>query len=87
MKRLIITVFILSMVGCPMYDTTYEEAIAPIIAEYGQPEEVTEYETSDYHIIKLWYWTQGICITVQDMDNDNHFGYNVSSYYYFTPID
>ncbi len=40
-------------------EITFEEVSQPYLDQYGQPEDVYEYDSSCYHTIDWWWWSQG----------------------------
>lgn len=66
MKALIATVvasFVLG--GCggggigSIFSNDCDDEIDDLVKSRGNPEEVTKYDSGDYHSRKYWYWTKG----------------------------
>lgn len=65
---------------------TFDQVTAPYIARYGQPEEITTYDSSGYHSVDYWWWSQGISVDFLNTTYDDHLGWVVDSTYTFSPI-
>lgn len=73
------------VVSCDDYDNkTMAELYDEVVAEYGEPEEVYEYNNGGYHSMDLWYWSQGFCVTLVV----EQYGWEayIDSWFYFPPI-
>ena len=65
---------------------TFAEVSQPYLDQYGQPEEVTEYISSDYHTIDWWWWTKGFMVGFANTPYDGIDGWAVDNTYSFSPI-
>ncbi len=65
---------------------SFETVSQPYLDKYGQPEDVYEYDSSCYHTIDWWWWSQGFEVTFIDTCYDDIDGWAVDSEYSFPPI-
>ncbi|MBT3202596.1 MAG: hypothetical protein HN350_22070 [Phycisphaerales bacterium] len=42
---------------------TFSQISQPFLDQYGQPEEVSEYNSANYHSIDWWWWSRGFEVT------------------------
>lgn len=42
---------------------TFDQISQPYLDQYGSPEDVYEYKSSDYHSIDWWWWGRGFSVT------------------------
>ena len=59
---LMITIF--SFSACELFEEkNCDSQMEEVRQSRGNPEEVFTYDSSDYHSVDWWYWSQGICYT------------------------
>ncbi|MBA7524297.1 hypothetical protein ES705_16434 [subsurface metagenome] len=102
MKKLLLGIIIgLMIVACPYPaedpeedDWEYvelawisrEEVQQPYLDKYGDPEEVNEYISDDYHSIDWWWYSKGFMVNfLWSMYSDVH-GWEVDHTWLFDPI-
>lgn len=65
---------------------TFEQVVSETVAEYGQPEDIESYDSSNYKTVDYWYWSRGICFTFKWTTYDDTLGWVLDSTYTFTPF-
>ena len=65
---------------------TFAQISQPYLDQYGPPEEINEYTSSDYHSIDWWWWSKGFQVTFLWTTYDDIRGWTVDSTYSFSPI-
>jgi len=65
---------------------TFEQVSQPYLDQYGQPEDVYEHESPNYHSIGWWWWSQGFKVNFLWTTYDDVRGWVVNSTYSFPPI-
>jgi len=96
---LILAVLLLAVLsGCPAYDSadfadsadsSFYDVSAPYLEQYGQPEDVYEYQSSSAYLIDWWWWSQGFMVTFSNWNagaTKESNGWQVESIYTFPPI-
>jgi len=67
MRKYVIIVLALSVVmffaSCEIFQPNCDSQMENVRSSRGDPEEVNRYDSSDYHSVDWWYWSQGICYT------------------------
>lgn len=99
MKKLwIIILMAILFIACPSYDDlddweydpgpyiTFEEVSQQYLDQYGQPEDVYEYISDDYHSIDWWWWSKGFMVCFVESTYDDVYGWTVDHTYSFDPF-
>ena len=92
---LILFLFTLLFTGCEeLIPETYKQDSWISFADvsdsfhdkYGSPEEVDEYESTNYHSIDWWWWSKGFMVNFLLSTYNDVYGWTVDHTYSFDPI-
>ena len=65
---------------------TFEQISQPYLDQYGSPEDVYEYYSSDWWSITWWWWSKGFSVDFLRSTYDDVRGWVVDSTFSFSPI-
>ena len=65
---------------------TFGEVSQSYLNQYGEPEEVNEYKSDDYHSIDWWWWSKGFMVSFLNTTYDDVNGWTVDHTYSFDPF-
>ena len=65
---------------------SFEEISEPYFKQYGEPEEVNKYTSTDYSTVDWWWWSKGFEVSFINTTYDEVYGWRVDSTYEFDPI-
>jgi len=98
----VLLIFFVLLVGCPdpaededeeeeiywwdLEPVTFEDVSQPYRESRGDPEEVKEYSSDNYHSIDWWWWSQGFMVNFLSTTYDEVLGWTVDHTYSFDPI-